>query len=92
MHGPLPDDWELLAERTTDYKNPDAPIGSQQGSGVRDIPLYFGGKYMFVAAAPSASHALTEYPNDLYSAGYQAWDMSDPGNPIFLDQLNVKGQ
>jgi len=92
MNGPLPDDWELLAERTTDYQNPNAPIGSQQGSGVRDIPLYFGGKYMFVAAAPSASHALTEYPNDLYSAGYQAWDMSDPKNPVFLDQLNVKGQ
>ena len=92
MNGPLPDDWELLAERTTDYSRPDAPIGEQEGSGVRDIPLYFGGRYMFVAAAPSASHALTEYPNDLYSAGYQAWDMLDPANPKFLDQLNVPGQ
>ena len=92
MNGPLPEDWELLAERTTDYENPGAPIGEQQGSGVRDLPLYFGGQYMFVAAAPSARHALTEYPNDLYSAGYQAWDMSDPTNPVFLDQLNVKGQ
>jgi len=92
MNGPMPDDWELLAERTTDYANPNAPIGEQQGSGVRDIPAYFGGDYMFVAAAPSASHALTEYPNDLYSAGYQSWDMSDPANPKFLDQLNVDGQ
>jgi hypothetical protein len=92
MHGPLPDDWELIAERTTDIEHPDAPVGEQQGSGVRDIPAYFGGKYMFVAAAPSASHALTEYPNDLYSAGYQAWDMSDPTAPKFLDQLNVPGQ
>ncbi len=92
MNGPLPEDWELLAERTTDYEHPDAPIGEQQGSGVRDIPAYFGGQYMFVAAAPSASHALTEYPNDLYSAGYQSWDMSDPANPKFLDQLNVDGQ
>jgi hypothetical protein len=92
MHGPLPDDWELLAERTTDTGNPDAPVGQQEGSGVRDIPVWFGGRYMFVAAAPSASHALTEYPNDLYSAGYQAWDMSDPANPVFLDQLNVPGQ
>lgn len=92
MHGPLPDDWELLAERTTDVENQDAPIGQQQGSGVRDIPAWFGGQTMFVAAAPSASHALTEYPNDLYSAGYQSWDMSDPAKPVFLDQLNVPGQ
>ena len=47
---------------------------------------------MFVAAAPRANHALTEYPNDLYSAGYQSWDMSDPTNPEFLDQLNIAGQ
>jgi len=92
MNGPMPDDWELLAERTTDFEHPDAPVGQQQGSGVRDIPAYFGGMYMFVAAAPAASHALTEYPNDLYSAGYQAWDISDPENPVFLDQLNVDGQ
>jgi hypothetical protein len=92
MRGPMPEDWELLAERTTDYEHPDAPVGEQQGSGVRDIPVWFGGRYMFVAAAPSASHALTEYPNDLYSAGYQSWDMSDPANPVFLDQLNVPGQ
>jgi hypothetical protein len=92
MNGPLPEDWELLSERTTDYEHPDAEIGEQEGSGVRDIPVYYGGDYMFVAAAPSASHALTEYPNDLYSAGYQAWDMSDPSDPKFLDQLNVPGQ
>jgi hypothetical protein len=92
MNGPLPDDWKLLAEVTTDYEHPDAPVGQQEGSGVRDIPGYFGGQYMFVAAAPSASHSLTEYPNDLYSAGYQAWDMSDPANPKFLDQFNVVGQ
>ncbi|WP_101760035.1 LVIVD repeat-containing protein [Oceanicoccus sp. KOV_DT_Chl] len=92
MNGPMPEDWELLAERTTDYKHPDAPVGQQQGSGVRDIPVYFGGDTMFVAAAPEASHSLTEYPNDLYSAGYQSWDMSDPTNPKFLDQLNVPGQ
>ena len=92
MHGPLPDDWELLAERTTDINNPDAPVGQQQGSGVRDIPTWFGGKYMFVAAASSAEQALTEYPNDLYSAGYQSWDMTDPTNPRFLDELVVPGQ
>lgn len=92
MNGPMPQDWKLLAQRTTDFKHPDAPIGQQQGSGVRDIPAYFGGDTMYVSAAPDASYALTEYPNDLYSAGYQSWDMSDPANPKFLDQLTVPGQ
>ena len=45
MRGPLPEDWELLSERTTDYEHPDAPNGQQEGSGVRDIPMYFGGGY-----------------------------------------------
>jgi hypothetical protein len=92
MNGPLPEDWKLLSERTTDYEHPDAPVGQQQGSGVRDIPAYYGGKYMFVAAAQSAEYALTEYPNDLYSAGYQAWDMSNPQDPTFISQFNVPGQ
>ena len=88
MRGPLSEEWELLAEMTTDVEHPDAPIGQQQGSGVRDIPTYFGGQYMFVAAAA----ALTEYPTDLYSAGYQAWNMSDPANPEFVGQFTVPGQ
>ena len=92
MNGPMPEDWTLLSERTTDRANPGAPVGEQQGSGVRDIPSWFGGKYMFVSAAPDDRHALTEYPNDLYSAGYQAWDMSKPENPQFLAQLTVPGQ
>ena len=92
MNGPLPNDWKLISERTTDVMHPNAPVGQQQGSGVRDIPTYFGGDIMYVAAAPDASYALTEYSNDLYSAGYQSWDMSDPSNPKFLDQLTVPGQ
>jgi len=92
MHGPLPDQWTLIAERSTDINHPDAKVGEQQGSGVRDIPTWFGGKTMIVAAAPDASYVLTEYGNDLYSAGYQSWDMSDPANPVFMDQLAVPGQ
>ncbi|MDG1857559.1 MAG: hypothetical protein P8I94_00565 [Emcibacteraceae bacterium] len=92
MDGPMPEDWTLLSERTTDLTNPDAPIGEQQGSGVRDLPQWTGGKYMFVAAAPDDAHALTEYPNDLYSAGYQAWDMSDPANPKFVGSITMPGQ
>lgn len=92
MNGPLPNDWKLIATRTSDIEHPDAPIGEQQGSGVRDIPAYFGGDVMYVAAAPSDKYALTEYPNDLYNAGYQSWDMSDPSNPKLLQMLTVPGQ
>ena len=92
MKGPLPDAWKLLAEVTTDYKHPDAPIGHQGGSGSHDVPAYYGGKYMFLSAAPDASYALTEFPDYLYSAGYQSWDMSDPANPKFLDQFTALGQ
>ncbi|MGI9295291.1 MAG: hypothetical protein ACR2PS_15035, partial [Pseudomonadales bacterium] len=92
MNGPLPNEWELLAEVTTDYKNPNAKTGEQQGSGSLDVPAYFGGRYMFLSAAPDASFALTEYPDYLYSPGYQAWDMSDPAQPKFLDQFAAAGQ
>ncbi|RDU96713.1 hypothetical protein [Trinickia dinghuensis] len=92
MDGPLPNQWKLLATRTTDYKHPNAPIGQQQGSGSLDAPEYYGGKYMIVSSAPDDSYALTEYPNYLYSPGYQVWDMSDPANPVFLSQISVPGQ
>ncbi len=92
MDGPLPDQWRLIATRTTDYRHPDAPIGQQQGSGSLDAPEYYGGKYMILSSAPDDSYALTEYPNYLYSPGYQVWDMSDPANPIFVSQISVPGQ
>lgn len=92
MNGPLPSQWQLIATRTTDYEHPNAPVGEQQGSGSMDAPEYFGGKYMFLSAAPSDSYALTEYPNYLYSPGYQAWDMSNPADPRFLSQIKVPGQ
>lgn len=92
LHGPLPEEWELLAEVTTDVKHPDAPIGEQQGSGSLDVPAWFGGKHMFLAAAPDASFALTEYPDYVHSPGYQSWDMSDPANPMFVQQFAAPGQ
>lgn len=92
MNGPLPDQWVKIAEVTTDYKHPDAPIGKQQGSGVLDIPYWTGGKYMIVAAASDDRQALTEYPNYLHSPGYQIWDMSDPSKPTFVSELTVPGQ
>lgn len=92
MHGPLPKDWELVATRTTDRENPDAPIGQQEGCGVADVPQYSGGKYMIVAAAPDDSYALQEYPTYLCSNGYQIWDMSNPSEPRFVSQITVPGQ
>ncbi|MBS0509015.1 MAG: hypothetical protein JSR53_16705 [Proteobacteria bacterium] len=92
MNGPLPSDWKLLATRTTDFQHPDAPIGQQQGSGSLDAPEYFGGKYMILSSAPTDNYALTEYPNYLYSPGYQVWDMSDVANPKFVSQITVPGQ
>lgn len=92
MNGPLPDQWRLLAERTTDYMHPDAPIGEQGGSGSHDVPAYYGGQYMYLSAAPDASHGLTEFPDYLWSAGFQTWDMSDPANPVFVDQFTTPGQ
>lgn len=92
MNGPLPDDWKLIATRTTDFEHPDAPIGQQQGSGSLDAPEYFGGKYMVLSSAPTDNYALTEYPNYLYSPGYQVWDMSDVTHPKFVSQITVPGQ
>jgi hypothetical protein len=56
------------------------------------VPAYFGGKYMYLSAAPSAKHGLTEFPDYLWSAGFQTWDMSDPANPKFVDQFTTPGQ
>ncbi len=92
MTGPMPYEWKLVAERTTDYEHPDAKKGEQGGSGSHDVPAYFGGKYMYLSAAPSASHGLTEFPDYLWSAGFQTWDMSDPTNPKFVQQFTTPGQ
>jgi len=92
MTGPLPDEWRLLSETTTDRRNPDALLGEQEGSGSLDVPVYYGGRYLFVAAAPDDSYSLTEYPDYLYSPGYQAWDLQDPAKPEFVGKLTVPGQ
>ncbi|WP_137752380.1 hypothetical protein [Sphingopyxis sp. L1A2A] len=92
MDGPLPDQWQLIAERTTDYRHPDAPYGEQQGSGALDIPAWTGGKYMFLSTAPDDRFVLTEFADYIYTPGYQVWDMSDPANPAFVSQFAAPGQ
>ena len=47
---------------------------------------------MIPSAAPDDSYGLTEYPNYLYSPGYQVWDMTDPADPKFVSQIAVPGQ
>jgi hypothetical protein len=92
MNGPTPDKWDLIATRTTDYQHPDAKIGEQQGSGALDAVTWFGGRYMLLSAAPDDRYSLTEYPDYLYSPGYQVWDMADPADPKFVSQITVPGQ
>ncbi|MET8332969.1 hypothetical protein [Streptosporangium canum] len=96
LNGPRKKDWKLLATVTTDGSadNPlNAPVdGPQQGSGSLDVPYWTGGKYMFVAAAPLDTWSNTEVPTYLYSAGYQAYDMSDPAKPKKIGEWHRKGQ
>jgi hypothetical protein len=47
---------------------------------------------MLLSSAPDDSYGLTEYPDYLYSPGYQVWDMDDPANPKFVSQITVPGQ
>ena len=97
LRGPRRQDWQLLANVSTDDTQAD-PLHSdfghtpQQGSGSLDVPYYTGGKYLFIAVAPNDSYSNTEYPNYLYSPGYQAWDMSDPKTPRLLGTWHRAGQ
>lgn len=92
MDGPLPNQWRLIATRTTDIAHPNAPVGAQQGSGSLDAVNWSGGRYMLLSAAPDDRYVLTEYPDYLYSPGYQVWDMANPAKPTFVSQITVPGQ
>ncbi len=96
LDGPRKKDWKLLATVSTDETqadplNPDM-TKPQQGSGSLDVPYWTGGRYMFVATAPSDDWSMTEYPTYLYSAGIQTWDMADPAHPLLLDTWHREGQ
>ncbi|GAA3442917.1 hypothetical protein [Planomonospora venezuelensis] len=96
LDGPRKKDWKLLSTVTTDASAADplnAPVtGPQQGSGSLDAPYWTGGRYMFVAVAPLDTWSNTEVPTYLYSAGYQAYDMSDPASPRKVGEWHRKGQ
>jgi hypothetical protein len=96
LDGPRKEDWKLLATVSTDETQADplAPDMSapQQGSGSLDVPYWTGGRYMFIATAPSDDWSMNEYPTYLYSAGIQTWDMADPAHPKLLDTWHHEGQ
>ena len=79
MNGPLPDDWTLLVG---DDDRRHAPERAHRRAGwlggARHPHVFRRQVHVRRRAAPDATFALTEYPTDLYSSGYQAWDMSDP--------------
>lgn len=88
---PLWTDWKLLSETALDPKAK-ATDAIQQGSGGLDVPVYDGGKYLFIAGAPDDSFSNTEYKSYLYSAGQMAFDISDPTKPQRLSTWWVPGQ
>ena len=56
------------------------------------MPYYVGDKYLFLAAAADDTWQNSEYPTYLYSAGHQAWDVSDPSHPTRLSTWHRPGQ
>lgn len=88
---PNPDQWELLTEVSTD-PNHTAADPVQEGCGVMDLPVYYGGDYLFVATAPDNTFVNQPYRTTLWTAGHQSYDVSDPTSPKLLDTWWVPGQ
>lgn len=90
IDSPDPAKWKKISELPLD------PYGSadkmpQQGSGCGDIPVYWGGKYLFVSGAPDDTFVNQEYPNYLYNQAQMAFDLSDPYKPKRLATWWVPG-
>ncbi len=89
VNGPTPRDWTLLTEVSTDPNH--SPGEIQEGNGVLDLPVYYGGDYLFVASAPDNSFTNQPYKTTLWTAGHIAYDVSDPSNPRRLSSWWVEG-
>ncbi len=85
-----PTEWKKIAEISTSALHPKGNV--QEGSGGIGAPTYYGGKYALIAAAPDNTFLRNEYPNYVYSAGQQIYDVEDPTNPKLLDTWWVPGQ
>ncbi|WP_186646419.1 LVIVD repeat-containing protein [Fluviispira vulneris] len=83
--------WKVLSETSLD-ENSNGNEKAQQGSGCLDVPVYNGGKYLFVAGAPDDSYSLTEYKSYLFSAAQLVYDVSNPEKPKRLSIWSVPGQ
>jgi hypothetical protein len=97
LRGPRKQDWKLLATVSTDDTQVDSLNAAawkapHQGSGSLDVPYYIGDRYLVIAVAPNDRYGNTEYPNYLYSAGYQIWDLADPTRPKRLGGWHREGQ
>lgn len=90
LDGPDPAQWKKLSELPLDAGS-SADKFPQQGSGCGDIPVYWGGKYLFVSGAPDDSFANQEYANFLYNQAQMAFDLSDPRAPKRLSTWWVPG-
>ncbi|MEL4179304.1 LVIVD repeat-containing protein [Roseateles sp. PN1] len=90
VDSPDPAQWKKISELPLDaYSSPDKY--PQQGSGCGDVPVYWGGKYLFVSGAPDDTFANQEYANFLYNQAQMAFDLSDPHNPKRLSTWWVPG-
>ena len=90
VDSPDPAQWKKISELPLDpYSPPDQY--PQQGSGCGDIPVYWGGQYLFVPGAPDDTFSNQEYPNFLYNEAQMAFDLSDPRHPKRLSTWWVPG-
>lgn len=90
VNHPDPAQWKKISELPLDpYSPPDK--FPQQGSGCGEVPVYWGGKYLFVSGAPDDTFANQEYANFLYNEAQMAFDLSDPYNPKRLATWWVPG-
>ena len=67
------------------------PDEIQEGNGVLDLPVYYGGDYLFVASAPDNTFTNQPYKTTLWAAGHIAYDVSDPSHPRRLSTLVGRG-
>jgi len=90
VDSPDPAQWKKISELPLDPYSP-ADQFPQQGSGCGDIPVYWGGQYLFVSGAPDDTFSNQEYANFLYNEAQMAFDLSDPYKPKRLSTWWVPG-
>ena len=85
-----PTQWREIGRASTDILHPFADPA--EGSGALDSPIYFGGKYAMIAAAPDSTFTRQEFPNYLYSPAQMIFDVENPAEPRLVSTWWVPGQ